>query len=120
MSEKNSNRRLPLAKSILVWVAGAVLGWVVTVISVYYVIRTDSMMASKETTPPTAVGEQVKPGEKNKLAKEKQEQLEPVEPAAGPEPAEPPPENGVGEPSPQNRPGEPPPENGPGTTPESR
>ncbi|MGB8275229.1 MAG: hypothetical protein WCF16_08195 [Alphaproteobacteria bacterium] len=86
MSENNSNRRLPLAKSILVWVSGAVLGWVVTVISVYYVIRTESVVATKESEgPPPAIGEAATPEGKSKMAREKPEELQPVEPASGPE-----------------------------------
>ncbi|MAU41790.1 MAG: hypothetical protein CMF31_09220 [Kordiimonas sp.] len=37
--DNNDQNRLSLRHSVLVWVAGAVLGWVVAVVSVYSALR---------------------------------------------------------------------------------
>lgn len=112
MSGKNTNRRLPLAKSILVWVSGAVLGWVVTVVSVYYVIRTDNVVASKEEVSPTAIGDAAHKNDQKNIAKDKSEQLEPIEPASGPNPGATP--NGISGSSPEMAP-----KHQPGSAPDS-
>lgn len=53
MSDSGDKDRLSWRNSVLVWVSGAVLGWVVAVVAVYSVIRTeeDALIARPPSDP---------------------------------------------------------------------
>lgn len=67
-SQNNSSSRLSMRHSLMVWVAGAVLGWVVAVMSVWTALSTPSNGNIAENSPSQA---------------EQMEQMEQIMPAAG-------------------------------------
>jgi hypothetical protein len=52
ISDHDEKDRLSWRNSVLVWVSGAVLGWVIAVVAVYSVIRTEE--ANHMAQPPAA------------------------------------------------------------------
>ena len=52
VSEKSDPSRMSLRHSLLVWVSGAVLGWVVAVVAIYSILRTgDEPMIAEQVDP---------------------------------------------------------------------
>lgn len=70
--DKNMNR-LSMRHSIMVWVAGAILGWFVAVVSVWSVLKTTESNIA-ENTP-----------EQEQISPDAAEKMEQVLPAAGPQ-----------------------------------
>ncbi|WP_321389626.1 hypothetical protein [Emcibacter sp.] len=50
-TEKNSDERLSMRQSVMIWVVGAVLGWVVAVASVYSALRTPESDIATNNAP---------------------------------------------------------------------
>ncbi|WP_417318997.1 hypothetical protein [Emcibacter sp.] len=48
-TDKNSDERLSMRQSVMIWVVGAVLGWVVAVASVYSALRSPDSEIAKNT-----------------------------------------------------------------------
>lgn len=71
-SENDGSERMSMRNSLLVWVSGAVLGWVVAVIAVYSALRTDEdAMVVQE------------PVQRPSIAQEAPTELDAIEPAFG-------------------------------------
>ncbi|RMF07528.1 MAG: hypothetical protein D6763_12140 [Alphaproteobacteria bacterium] len=70
--------RMSVRNSLLVWVSGAVLGWVVAVVAIYGLLRAsdESVIADSQemSTPASSIAQEHDPTILNK-----------IEPAAGPE-----------------------------------
>ncbi|PCI46159.1 MAG: hypothetical protein COB49_09000 [Alphaproteobacteria bacterium] len=74
-SQDKKNNRLSMRHSLMVWVAGAVLGWIVAVVSVWTALNNTNNHNIAENSPSTA------------------EQMEQIMPAAGDEDSQTEPEN---------------------------
>ena len=81
-------RRLSLRRSFLVWVACAMLGWVVGLVSLYYVIRTNETITAQDDSSRSdtdAVAESVSPDAAGRPPSVAEiEELRDIAPAAGP------------------------------------
>ncbi|MFC7049358.1 hypothetical protein [Emcibacter nanhaiensis] len=73
-TENNSDERLSMRQSVMIWVVGAVLGWVVAVASVYSALR----------SPESEIAENKAPLEE-KISPEDAEKVQEIMPAAGQE-----------------------------------
>ena len=106
MSENDSHDRLPLRRSLLVWVGGAVLGWVVTVVAAYYFLRTEGPLTAENMAPSGAPTSVAQPGlaqsDKEMMLSPNGEEIVPIEPASGPSEA---PAASPDMPAPQGAPG---------------
>lgn len=71
-SENDGSERMSMRNSLLVWVSGAVLGWVVAVIAVYSALRTDE---------DTIIVQE--PVQRPSIAREAPRELDAIEPAFG-------------------------------------
>ena len=85
---RSESRRLSLRRSLLVWVACAVFGWVIGLVSLYYVIRTNETITAQDQTTSAAtesVAETGAPATEDQPPSESEiEALRDVRPAAGP------------------------------------
>lgn len=61
-AQNNKDGRLSMRHSVMVWVAGAVLGWGVAVVSVYNALRSDDTIA--EISEPENQGDILNEGER--------------------------------------------------------
>jgi len=62
LSNNDDHDRMSLRNSLLVWVFGAVLGWVVAVVAIYTIIRTaDNSHITERNSAPDAQLEQIAP-----------------------------------------------------------
>lgn len=50
-AQDNKDGRLSMRHSVMVWVAGAILGWGVAVVSVYNVVSSDDDVIAENTEP---------------------------------------------------------------------
>lgn len=72
VSENDDAERMSMRNSLLVWVSGAVLGWVVAVVAVYSALRTDE---------DTIIAQD--PAPRPSMAREAPTGLDAIEPAGG-------------------------------------
>jgi NADH:ubiquinone oxidoreductase subunit 6 (subunit J) len=73
VSEKSDQERMSIRHSLLVWVSGAVLGWVVAVVAIYSILRTsDEPMIAERSNPDQTIIQGTDP-----------ERLNNIQPAAG-------------------------------------
>ena len=84
----SDSRRLSLRRSLLVWVACAMLGWVVGLVSLYYVIRTNETITAQQRLSPSdseAIADSQSPDATDKQPSVAEiEELRKIAPAAGP------------------------------------
>ena len=80
VSEKSDLDRMSVRHSLLVWVSGAVLGWVVAVVAIYSILRTgDEPMIAKQVNPGTTAAPVVQGTDPESLP----ESLNEIQPASG-------------------------------------
>lgn len=74
-SKDTNEERLSMRNSIMVWVAGAVLGWVVAVVSVWTALNTPESNIAKNTPTDAEKMEQIMPaaGDQNKKDDDKED-----------------------------------------------
>lgn len=65
ISQENKNSRLSMRNSVMVWVAGAVLGWIVAVASVWTVMDNSNSNIAKNTPSEAEKMEQIMPASGN-------------------------------------------------------
>tara|TARA_B100001939_G_C16946159_1_gene620456 strand:+ start:6170 stop:6433 length:264 start_codon:yes stop_codon:yes gene_type:complete len=71
-SDKDEEDRLSMRQSVMIWIVGAILGWLVAVASVYTALRApDSDIASDQ------------PASQNDVSPEDAERVQEIMPAAG-------------------------------------
>lgn len=76
LSQDDDSNRMSMRNSLLVWVFGAVLGWVVAVVAVYSIIRDEGDRVIATTKQPQNA-------EKALASDKKARELNAIQPAAG-------------------------------------
>lgn len=69
-TDYDDNERMTVRNSLLVWVSGAVIGWVVAVMVIYSALRApdEPMMAEDNRQNPPALADEITPDMLNEIA----------------------------------------------------